>query len=347
MPLFCPFPAVRNSATAWAEAHTSAWARSWGLLPTRATRQAFAEARFAELMGRAYPAAEPALLALIADWNSWTFLVDTQLDHHDLGRAPAQLGQFAAATQALLGDQPCRPEPGWPPLLHALADIVARLRTYGTPAWLARFRHNVGATLAHCVAEAACRQGGRLISEEEYLGVRPHTSGVYCFLDLIELAEGALLPDHVRAHPWLVLLTGLTTESIFLSNDLASAAKERLQGDGNNLVLIAERERGMTSAQAAAYVEARHNASVARFVAALRRPPSIDALTDELLHRYVSGLKAWMRANLDWSELTGRYRAPQYVAGHSLDRPAARAVGGHTDQQRGLLRAARGQDVAE
>lgn len=347
MPLFCPFPAVRNSATAWAEAHTSAWARSWGLLPTRATRQAFDEARFAELMGRAYPAAEPALLALIADWNSWTFLVDTQLDHHDLGRAPAQLGQFAAATQALLGDQPCRPEPGWPPLLHALADIVARLRHYGPPAWLARFRHNVGATLTHCVAESAYRQRGLLVSEEEYLGVRPHTSGVYCFLDLIELAEGALLPDQVRAHPWLALLTGLTTEAIFLANDLASAAKERLQGDANNLVLIAERERAMTSAQATAYVTARHNRQVARFIAACEQPPHFDAETRGRIDRYVSGLKAWMRANLDWSELTGRYSTPQYGAGPSLDRPAARAVGGHTDQQHGLLRAARGQDVAE
>lgn len=311
MYLFCPFPAVRNPATSWAETHTYEWALAWGLLPDRPAQEAFASACFAELMGRAYPHAERDLLALIADWNSWTFLVDTQLDHHALGRDPDSLGRFTRATMAILGDEPCPVDPHWPPLLHALAELTGRLRGYGTAAWLRRFRQNVGATLEACIQEARYRRDGALVSEEIYLHMRPHTSGVYCFLDLIELAEAAPLPDAVRADSRIVTLTALATEAIFLANDIASVHKERLQGDGNNLVLIAEHERRLAPDEAERYVYTRYVRAVGAFLHLRDRLPSVAPDADQALAHYVVGLEYWMRANLDWSDLTGRYRQPR------------------------------------
>jgi hypothetical protein len=308
MELFCPFPAARNPATTWAENHTRNWAYSWGLFANLADYERFTEARFTELMGRAYPTVEPDLLTLIADWNSWTFLVDTQLDDHDLGRNPAQLGQFASITKAIMGDQPCQVDPTWPPLLHALADLIARLRDYATPAWLRRFRQNVEATLTACVHEARYRSQRILVNEARYLQVRPDTSGAACFLDLIELAAPTPLPDALRTHPQIERLVALTTEAIFLVNDLASADKERHQGDGNNLVLIAEREHSLSAERAAEYVYSRYLRVIDTFMRARMQLPTCTAPVDQHLHDYVTGLGHWIRANVDWSALTGRYQ---------------------------------------
>lgn len=283
------------------------WVQHWGLLPSTASQESFAASQFTELVGCAYPHASSDLLALIADWNSWTFLVDTQLDLYDLGRDPDLLRSFAATTALIMADRRCQVDPNWPPLLLAFAEIIDRLREYATLTWMRRFRHHVGATFSQCIAEAQYRQSGTLVSEKLYLSMRPHTSGVYCFLDLIELAESAPLPDHVRGHPYLVSLTALTTQIIFLANDMASAEKERLQGDGNNLVLIVEREQQLTSAQAMAYVQARHDRLVPIFLSAREHLPSVDYVTNLAVTRYVRGLEYWIRANADWSILSGRY----------------------------------------
>lgn len=313
MEFFCPFPSAINPATDWAELHTAAWAERWGLLPTLEARIAFRNARFAELMGRAYPYADPATLATIADWNSWTFLVDTQLDHHELGQQPAILADFAATVIAILGDAPCVRNPWWPPLLTALTSIADRLRPWACADWLRRFRANVAATMAMCVREAEYRRMEMAPSEAVYLQMRPYTSGTYCFLDLIEIADAAILPDAVRRHPALVRLVELTNESVYLANDLASLEKELLQGDGNNLVIIAQHEQGLSLEAARAYVMKRHDRAVAAFVQQRDLLPAFDADTDQRMARYVAGLAAWMRANLDWSKHTGRYQVASEV----------------------------------
>jgi hypothetical protein len=308
MRLFCPFPSARHPATSWAEEHTYNWACAWGLLPDPALRELFANACFAELMGRAYPYADLDLLGVIADWHSWTYLVDMQLDDHELGRDPATLSRFASITATILGDHPCMVDPAWPQLLQALAEIIARLRPYTTPTWRRRFRNDVGATLTACVHEAHNRQHNLLIGEDAYLHLRPYTSGVYCFLDLIELADSAPLTDAERAHPSIVRLADLATEAIFLANDLVSAAKERLQGDGNNLVLIAERAYALDPDLAEHYVYERYVRAVGDFLRERQQLTNEDLQSDDdALSRYVVGLEYWMRANLDWSELTGRY----------------------------------------
>jgi hypothetical protein len=306
--LLCPFPAARNPATTWAERHTLAWAQRWGLLPTRSAYDAFAQARFAELMGRAYPTADTQLLATIADWNSWTFLVDTQLDHDALGHDPARVRHLAHAVAAILGDSPCTPDASWPPLLFALADVAERLRRVAPRPWLRRFRHHVGLTLEMCVREALNRRRGWQVSEAVYREMRPHTSGVLCFFDLIEVATGMHLSDTTRTHPQVLHLVVLATEAIYLANDLASLEKERLQGDGNNLVLIVERERGLHPRAAVATITAQHQAVVGAFMHAADRLSATELGQSREVNTYVAGLGTWMRANLDWSQLTGRYQ---------------------------------------
>jgi hypothetical protein len=260
-------------------------------------------------MGRAYPSTSPDILAVIADWNSWTFLVDNQLDLHSLGREPHSLHDFGATVDRILRGEPIEASLlAETPLLPALADVAERLRARSTAGWMDRFRRDVRATLAMCVREAWYREQQQVPSEQVYLEMRPHTSGVFCFLDLIEIAEGSILPDHVR-YQWVIdRLSQLTTEIIYLANDVVSLEKERTQGDGQNLVIIAQRERCSSLEEAVAYVVDRHNRAVSAFQALQRDLPRLETEPADAVQRYVKGLEKWIRANIDWSMESGRYR---------------------------------------
>jgi hypothetical protein len=260
-------------------------------------------------MGRAYPSTTPDILAVIADWNSWTFLVDNQLDRHSLGREPHSLHGFATTVDRILRGEPIEASlAAQTSLLPALIDVAERLRARSTAGWMDRFRHDVRATLAMCVREAWYRQQQQIPSEQIYLEMRPYTSGVFCFLDLIEIAEGGILPDHVR-YQWVIdRLSQLTTEIIYLANDVVSFEKERAQGDGQNLVLIAQHERCSSLEEAVAYVIDCHNRAVTAFQTLQRYLPTLEGEQEDAMQRYVKGLEKWIRANIDWSMESGRYR---------------------------------------
>jgi hypothetical protein len=275
-------------------------------------RQHFVQARYALLMGCAYPTADSDLLGVIADWNTWTFLVDNQLDHHTLGLDPQRLGAFAVCMDAILrGDTPNDQAVAQLPLLRSLSDVAARLRARSIPLWMDRFRRNVAATLAMCVQEARNRRHGQIPDEHTYMEMRPHTSGVFCFLDLIELAQGYVLPGEVRYHPIVDQLVCLTAEIIFLANDIVSLGKEVAQGDGNNLIIIAQHAHGWPLATALAYVVERHNTAVLTFQRVRAQLPEAIGKDGQTVESYVRGLETWIRANMDWSVETGRYRGEE------------------------------------
>lgn len=307
MELFCPFAGSRNPATDAVELQTQEWAMHFGLLADHDARQQFIASRFTELMGRAYPTADETTLALIGKWNAWTFLVDTQLDHHALGRTPVRLAALAHAIDCCLSGDMQAIAPDAEPLLCALRDITTRLYAQTSLAWQQRFRNHVMATLSMCVHEAQQRQQGQYPTEHQYLTMRPHTSGCLCFFDLIEFAARIVIPNAVHAHLLLQELTMLAMESVYLANDVVSLPKELAQDDGHNLVLIVQRERGFTLAAATEIVIERHNHVVQRFITARAQLSDFGTHAEAVQH-YVTGLKTWMRANIDWSSITARYQ---------------------------------------
>jgi hypothetical protein len=71
-----------------------AWATRHGFLPTPHEQAAFARARFASLMARAYPDASHADLCLAVCWLTFTFMLDDHLETA-LGRDPGRQRDLA------------------------------------------------------------------------------------------------------------------------------------------------------------------------------------------------------------------------------------------------------------
>lgn len=308
-PLFCPFPTAMNPHADLVQERAITWARRLHLQHREAAYRRLNRLQYGMLMAQAYPSASLEGLQLVADWSTWLFLLDDQCDEAGIGREPEQMARLHAQFLAVLYGTP--PAPHADPLAHGLWDIYLRLRNQKDTEWIQRFRESVRMYFEANVWEATNRRSGRTPDVVTYCTMRPFTSAVYPCLMLIEVTENLDIPAEILQHPSVQRLGLMTNNVISWANDLVSCEKERQQGDVHNLVLVIAHEYRISLAAAMDKVVALHDAEVRAFMALAWHLPTITPEIDADLERYITGMRFWMRANLDWSMAAARYRTTQ------------------------------------
>jgi hypothetical protein len=304
-PLACPFPAGMNPHAITVEHATIAWATHMGLIQHATDAERFLRLQYGTLMARAYPNAPLPALQLISDWNTWLFLLDDQCDEAGLGLAPDRLAVVHATLLDILhGGSPQQQIP----LNLALCDLATRLQAYADSPWLDRFRQQVAEYFKANIWEAKNRARHRVPNLTTYLAMRPYTGAVYTYLALIEFAGQLDLPAAVHTHSIVRQLMEMTNNIICWANDLMSLDKELRHGDVHNLVLVLHHEQNHSIPKAIRLVATMHDVEVRRFQTLVASLPSFTAAVDADLQHYVMGLQLWIRANMDWSVATARYR---------------------------------------
>jgi terpene synthase-like protein len=304
--LSCPFPSAVNPHAAQAQQTTIAWARHFRLLQRETAYQRLNRLQYGMLMARAYPSAPLEALQIATDWSTWLFLLDDQCDEAGIGQDPEQLAHLHTRLLDVLRGVP--PHQREEPLVHGLCDLYKRLAAHAPAGWLERFSGSVVQYFAANVWEATNRRQGAIPDAASYCVMRPFTSAVYPCLLLIELTDGLHLPSEVHDHPDVQRLAQMTNNVISWANDIVSLDKERRQGDVHNLALILAHEQKLSLQAAVDRVGALHDAEIRAFIVLARQLPSFAPAVDADLHRYVAGMRFWMRANLDWSLATMRYQ---------------------------------------
>ena len=303
--VLCPFPSATSPYADRVQQATTTWAHRFKLVRSAHAHERLNRLQYGTFMARAYPTASEAALRLIADWNTWLFLLDDEFDEHELGHKPAELTDLHAQLMSILRGRV--PHAHDDMRYHALYNLTVRFQTQCSAAWMRRFARCVEASFAASVWEARNRMCQRIPLEVEYIRMRPFTSAVFCFLTLIEVAEHRTLPAVVRQHPAIRSLALMTNNVISWFNDLISYPKEMARGDVHNLIYIVHRERGISLDEAVQYVVMKHDAEVRAFQRLCTALP-VFGDADELTRRYVTSLQTWIRANVDWSIATARYR---------------------------------------
>jgi len=304
--LLSPFPAALHPDADQIHRQTIKWAEQYELITSQQDRHRLDTSHYTMLMARAYPTADPVALQLIADWNTWTFLLDDYFDEHVIGRNPDAIEHLHRQILSILAGIP--PNAGDSKRIFALYNIANRLRLLGDGEWMTRFTACVGETLAASLWEARNRRIRVVPTADDYCYWRLFTSGVFCYFTLIEIAEQLPIPVFVWDHPMIEQLAHCANAVICWSNDIFSFAKERAHGDVHNLVYIVQHERQFTLDDAMAYVAQQHDDEVRTFQQLCAALPHFGDGIDDFVRRYVRGLEAWMRANMDWSVATQRYR---------------------------------------
>lgn len=318
--VLCPFTPSLSTHVDIVQRWSLHWATRHGLLDRPGARAAFARAKFANLMARTYPDADPADLQLATAWLISVFALDDRLER---AGGPAKTRQLVDQVMDLLSDDR---EAHDPPKGHlrALAEVWRRTRPRVSPAWRARFTAHVGDYLDATVWEAGNRVANRPPSLAEYRTMRFRTAAIDMFFDLIEPMHGVELRAEVFAdHDFAAMRrsAGMIT-AIF--NDLVSWPKEEAAGDHHNIVLALRHERRLPVEVAVRAAVDEHDGLVEDFVAARERfaagplagDPAVAAVAADFVH--------WIRGNVDWSMESGRYTPPDGDDTHAGDaRPIA------------------------
>jgi 5-epi-alpha-selinene synthase len=304
--LSCPFPSAINVHAMQAQQATIVWARRLHLLQRDVAYRRLNRLQYGLLMARAYPTAALEALQIVTDWSTWLFLLDDQCDEAGIGHDPERLADLHTRLLDVLHGASLRPRAE--PLVYGLWDLYQRLEAHATENWLRRFRTSVAQYFSANVWEASNRRQGAIPDARTYCAMRPFTSAVYPCLLLIELTERLRIPSQVYDHPDVQRLAEMTNNVISWANDIVSLDKERQQGDVHNLALIFAHEHQLPLQAAVDRVGALHDAEVRAFTTLAAQLPTFEPAVDADLQRYVAGMRFWMRANLDWSLATLRYR---------------------------------------
>jgi hypothetical protein len=309
-PIFCPFEPATNPHVDSARVHVTAWVRDRGLVREGSSHHRFARADFAGFAAMTYPYAVESAIHLMADWFAWLFLVDDELDDGGAGRRPDHVRQVLTEIEAVLATPGAHL--GRDPRLAVatLADLWRRSALRRSAAWRSRFiRHVVDCFTAACW-EAENRIHGTIPDERTYIAKRRHTGAIYICMDLIEVAANIEIPPQIVADPLFQRALDAACNVICWTNDVFSLRKERSLGEYHNLVHIVEHGRGLSTDAAIDHVVQTISTETRRYLANERR--LLESARHPDVARYATGMRSWIRGNLDWSQTTYRY----------LDRPA-------------------------
>jgi hypothetical protein len=272
----------------------------------------FDASQFGLLAAYAYPKATRERLELCNDWHVWLFLFDDEADECvEVGQRPAYLQEYMEACLEVLRGGALRPRAR--PLERFTHDIRRRMERLASASWLARFAEDVESYLFQGTLEASRHwTAGTVPDFDSYLTQRAEDSGMYTCVDLVEFAqEGRELPRDVLATAELRRMRELCTRVVALSNDVFSYEKEVLWSrNPNNLVHVLQVHQGLGLEASVAEAIQVVNADVACFQVCEERLLESGLLNDARVAFYVEGMKAWMRGNVCWSLLTGRYCSP-------------------------------------
>lgn len=311
---YCPFPSAVNRHAEAVNQHTLAWVQRFNLVPNDVDFNRLIASKFGWLAARAYPNAPLEELGIVSDWNTWLFIRDDQCDESGIGKDPTLLaGLHDNLLEILTGRKPGRQDP---PLAHALHDLCERLLRKASNAWMCRFIHSVIEYFESSVWEARNRADKVTPDPETYITMRPYTGGLYTDIELIDLTESIHLPLHVRKHVTVQRLALMANNVVCWSNDIISFAKEVQHNDVHNLVVTLRQHHRLTLQESINRAAELTNAEVRAFMALQEELPAFGPAIDADLKRFVAVLRSWMRGNLDWASVSGRYQSPVIKTGN-------------------------------
>jgi hypothetical protein len=314
-----PFASRMNQHVDAAQQHITDWVNEMGLLTTEKAWQKFHKAKFAYLAARAFPDAGLHELCLIADFNTWLFILDDKCDEAAEGRKANYLRSIMAGLLDILQHNIVYLPAGGHPLAAALSSIWERMRLLSDPHWRLGFIKTVSDYFTACIWEAENREAGIIPSLEDYTKMRPFTGALLADIEAIEIIEKITLPQAVKDQALLQRMIQACNNLVCWTNDVFSCLKESKQGDVHNLVLVLQHANKCSLQEAIneAYIMLKEE--VAIFVTLEKLLPLTGSEADYELIRFVAVLHAWIVGNADWSTKdTGRYTVvPSTAPAHS------------------------------
>lgn len=187
-------------------------------------------------------------------------------------------------------------------------DIWMRCIRHAGPGVQKRFIQTMQEFFEAISIQAKTRAANAVPDLESYIDCRRDTSACKPCWALIEYLHDVDLPDYVAEHPIIEALGQATNDMVSWSNDIYSYNNEQGRGDGaHNLVYVLIHHHGHTVQSAVDHAGKMWRDTMEKFIADEQRLPSWGPVVDDMVQKYVSGLRDWSVGSLHWSFRTHRY----------------------------------------
>jgi hypothetical protein len=303
--LWCPIaPAIHPDFPIW-ERDTVRWMERFNLDGEQRDTGRLHRISVGELTGRTiHPAADPPAAQFTADTLMWLFAFDdAYCDEGRYSHDPiktvilvAEMGRIAE-TGHTMSSSPCA---------RALADLRQRIDDLASPPQIARWVHTMKAYLSYQVWEASYRSAAKMPTIGEYAVARIRNGAMELSVACLEIAEGYQTPLEEAECADVRALTEMACGLVGYDNDIASYYKEHARSNSElNLVDVIAHQCQQSPDAALPKAIAFRDAVLAAYFELYQQ---VEPAVSDATRRYMSGLSAWIRGNLDWSMNSARYR---------------------------------------
>ncbi|MEH1834975.1 MAG: terpene synthase [Nostoc sp.] len=304
--LYCPFPSHINKYVDVLEAHALEWVLRFNLLANESTYKRFCKSKFFFLAASVYPYSNIEQLKIAHDWLSWLFIWDDQCDLSDLGKKPEVLKAIHKRFLEILNGAEFTSHDI--PLSCALSNLRERMLEKVSVKWLNYFLCGFENYLHGCFEEANNRVYGIVPDTDTYIAMRRLSAGADVALPLIELCDQLIIPDFLRKEDIFKQLNEIANNLLGWSNDIFSLSRELATGHVHNLVFVLHYQHKLSLEEAIKRATEMHDQEIRKLISLEADIPSFGEKIDAEFAKYILGINAWIRGNLDWYSFTDRYK---------------------------------------
>jgi germacradienol/geosmin synthase len=319
---YLPHPARLNPNLEQAREHSTAWARSMGMLDATApggglvwTEAALARMDYALMCAYTHPDCDAGMLDLITDWYVWVFFFDDHfLEQFKYSRDLAGAREYLDRLELFMVGDGAAPEPA-NPAEAGLRDLWARTTPSRSVDWRDRFVTSTHNLMVESMWELKNIEAGRVANPIEYVQMRRRVGGAPWSANLVEVAAGAELPAAVAGLRPIRVLGDTFADAVHLRNDLFSYQREvEEEGENSNAVLVFERFLNCSTQRAADLVNDLLTSRLHQFEhTALLEVPSmlveraVEPAAAARVAAYAKGLQDWQAGGHEWHARSSRY----------------------------------------
>ncbi|MDZ8257158.1 terpene synthase family protein [Nostoc sp. ChiQUE01b] len=304
--LYCPFSSHINKHVDVLEEYALEWVTRFNLLANESVYRRFTKSNFFKLVAGAYPDCDLEKIKIASDLFSWLFIWDDQCDMSDLGQQPQALKLFHQRFIEVLNGAELTSNDIH--LSYALSDLRQRMLQIGSIKWFHHFVFSFEEYFAGCVQEASNRAQEIIPDIDTYIRIRNLSSAGDLTVVLIEFCNQLLIPNILRQHEIFKKLKEKTINILAWCNDIFSYSREMASGDVHNLVLVLYYQQQLPLEIAIKRAIDIHDQEVRELLELEACLPSFGEEVDAELAKYISGMYAWIRGNLDWYFNSDRYQ---------------------------------------
>ncbi|KLO13039.1 terpenoid synthase [Schizopora paradoxa] len=292
----CPFKWSLHPDFERARDESAAWIAGFKVLPEH--RRVLFETELLAILVNPLVGYEE--LRTYCDYSNLLFVVDEYSDELD-GAETQKFGDVFV--KALSG------EPTPVSVFSKIGeDVRSRLIQTAKPKSMERFLARFAGYINAVAKESALRCDNEVLNIESYTRIRRENSAVRTCFALLEYSNGLELPDEVFENPVFMRLYWQGVDVVWLGNDLYSYSMERAKGlEGNNMLTIAMKEKGLSMQEAADYVGDEITQRMNQFVADQKELPSFGEAVDKDVQKFIFSMSQWQVGNIIWSFQSSRY----------------------------------------